>query len=158
MIRSAPLAGLALSGALFLAAACAGGGAGDAEAARRAIAAVNTEFVGAVALGDGAAIGRLYAPDGQALPPGMDPVQGQVEIGTFWQRVLDSGVKTGALETGDVEVRGDLAFETGRYSLNGADGGLIDNGKYVVVWRRTGSTWRLYRDIWNSSRPPTPAG
>jgi uncharacterized protein (TIGR02246 family) len=156
MNRSARLTGLAWVGAVALAAACAGGG--DADAARRAIAAVNAEFVAAVALGDGPALGRLYSPDGDLLPPDSESVHGQVEIGAFWQKALDSGVKTAALETVEIEVRGDLAFETGRYSMNGADGVLIDNGKYVVVWRRVGSTWSLYRDIWNTSRPPTPAG
>jgi ketosteroid isomerase-like protein len=35
-----------------------------------------------------------------------------------------------------------------------AEGGqVIDNGKYVVLWRREAGQWKLHRDIWNSSQP-----
>jgi hypothetical protein len=28
---------------------------------------------------------------------------------------------------------------------------MIDEGKYVVVWKRVGGQWKLHRDIWTSS-------
>jgi hypothetical protein len=37
--------------------------------------------------------------------------------------------------------------------LSGADGGALDNGKYVVVWHRDAGTWKLHRDIWTTSQP-----
>jgi ketosteroid isomerase-like protein len=52
-----------------------------------------------------------------------------------------------------VTVRGDLAAETGKYDLTGADGTVLDSGKYVVVWKREGGHWKLHRDIWNTSMP-----
>jgi uncharacterized protein (TIGR02246 family) len=145
---------------VFLAATLATGCSQDpsagAEAARAAIAAANVEFMAAVERGDGAAVARLYAPGAQALPPNGDPAQGTEAITALWQRVIDAGVKEAALETSEVEVRGDLAFETGRYTLKAADGVGIDDGKYVVIWKREGADWRLFRDIWNSSRPIGP--
>ena len=51
----------------------------------------------------------------------------------------------------DAEIR--RAVEIGQYTLGGADGTTIDQGKYLVVWKNDGGNWKLHRDIWNTSRP-----
>jgi hypothetical protein len=30
---------------------------------------------------------------------------------------------------------------------------VLDNGKYVVIWKQKGDRWKLHPDIWNSSLP-----
>ncbi len=37
------------------------------------------------------------------------------------------------------------------------DGGVADEGKYIILWRRVGGAWYVHRDIWNSNRQPIPA-
>jgi ketosteroid isomerase-like protein len=64
-----------------------------------------------------------------------------------------------ALEVDEVRVLGEWAFERGRYtiSLFPKAGGrpMEDVGKYITVYQRQpGDTWRMARDIWNSSNPP----
>ena len=64
-----------------------------------------------------------------------------------------------ALEVNEARVLGEWAFERGGYtiSLNPKAGGPLmqDIGKYITVYqRKTGDTWRIARDIWNSSNPP----
>ena len=51
----------------------------------------------------------------------------------------------------DLEVDGNMAYELGTYTLSG-EAGPLDNGKYVVVWKRTGGEWKWHRDIWNSNK------
>jgi ketosteroid isomerase-like protein len=51
---------------------------------------------------------------------------------------------------------GDLAYEVGSYTLKfnvqGKEG--IDEGKYVVVWKKIAdNTWKKLIDIWNSDVP-----
>ncbi len=121
---------------------------------REAIDMGNEQFMAAAARGDGAAMASLYTESGQALPPGGDFVVGREALRSFWQSVLDSGVKKAKLETAELTDVGGFAFEVGRYSLFGADSQALDTGKYVVVWKREQGKWRLHRDIWNSSRPP----
>jgi hypothetical protein len=41
----------------------------------------------------------------------------------------------------------------GKYTLTGDAGKVLDQGKYVVVWKRELGQWKLYRDIWNTSVP-----
>ena len=31
------------------------------------------------------------------------------------------------------------------------DSGMKIDGKYIVIWKRSGHTWQLYRDIWNTN-------
>jgi uncharacterized protein (TIGR02246 family) len=120
---------------------------------RGTIEAQNKRFVAAVAKADVTAIGGLYTDDAQALPPNGDVVKGRAAIQQMWKAVFDSGVAGASLETADVEADGSLAYETGRYEMKLKDGKVADRGKYVVVWKRTGSDWRIHRDIWNTNMP-----
>jgi ketosteroid isomerase-like protein len=63
-------------------------------------------------------------------------------------------IKSLELETLEVFGNGDVVSEVGRYVLGGADGQELDEGKYVVVWRKEGDAWKLHRDIFNTSMPP----
>ncbi len=58
-------------------------------------------------------------------------------------------MKDVALETEDAEGVGDLAYETGTVRLVAKDG-AASSARYVVVWKRSGGSWKLHRDIWNS--------
>ena len=120
----------------------------------REIAAANQRFMEAFRSADPAGIAACYTPDAQLLPANSDVVTGTDAIAQFWGAVLGMGIAGVRLETVEVEGRGDVAVEVGRYALTGADGAAIDNGKYVVVWHRTSDGWKLHRDIWTTSRPP----
>jgi uncharacterized protein (TIGR02246 family) len=120
---------------------------------RKTIEAQNKRFGAAVEKGDVAALGALYTDDAQALPPNSDVVKGRAAIQEMWKGVLASGVGGASLETTDVETEGSLAYETGRYQMRSKGGKVLDRGKYVVVWKRSGNDWRIHRDIWNTSMP-----
>jgi len=32
-----------------------------------------------------------------------------------------------------------------------SDGETLDRGKFLVVWKSVDGSWKLHRDIWNSS-------
>ena len=95
----------------------------------------------------------LYASDATLCPPNSDFVRGADGIRDFWKGAFNAGIKKVRLETVDVNSFGNFAQETGKYMLFGADDKMIDGGKYVVVWKKEDGSWKLYRDIWNSSAP-----
>lgn len=101
---------------------------------------------------DSAGIAAFYAEDAQLLPPNSEPVKkpGIISLWGSFMQVAD-GVK---LMVDDVSGNQDQLAETGRYEISGADGKMIDKGKYVVVWKPVNGEWKMYRDIWNSSMPP----
>jgi uncharacterized protein (TIGR02246 family) len=120
---------------------------------RTEIGSANTQFVGAFRRGDATAMANLYTSEAQLLPANSDFVRGTAAIRTFWQGVIDMGLKDASLETVEVEVHGDTAIEVGLYRLLAAGGVVADNGKYVVVWKNDRGTWKLHRDIWTTSQP-----
>ena len=119
---------------------------------REAIAAANAEFMAAFSRGDAAGLAALYTASGQLLPPNMGVMAGQEAIQAFWQGAMDMGIQSAQLEIVEVEDHGDTAIEVSRYTL-GAGGQVLDQGKYVVIWKREGGQWKLHRDIFNSSLP-----
>jgi ketosteroid isomerase-like protein len=66
---------------------------------------------------------------------------------------MDMGIKAVKLETVEVERDGNTAYEVGTFTLQGAEGQVLDAGKYVVIWKQEAGQWKLHRDIFNSSRP-----
>jgi ketosteroid isomerase-like protein len=84
-------------------------------------------------------------------------ITGPDGIQAFWQGALDAGLVQVTLETMEVEGHRDTAIEVGTYTLLRAGAQIADAGKYLVIWKVEGRSWKLHRDIWNSSPPrPTP--
>jgi uncharacterized protein (TIGR02246 family) len=101
--------------------------------------------------GDDQALAAIYAPDGMLLPPNGEFVRGREAIAKFWAGLIAS-VK-GELEIQEVSVQGGLAYVLGTFKLFGGDGEVVDQGKYIEIWKRGDGQWQLYRDIWNTSLP-----
>jgi ketosteroid isomerase-like protein len=118
---------------------------------RREIAAGNARFMDAFRAGDAPAVTECYTSGAQLLPAGSDVVEGAAAITNFWRAGLGAGIADVKLESAEIEERGDLAVEVGRYTLLAADGGTIDRGKYLVVWKREDGAMRIHRDIWTTS-------
>ncbi|KPK04105.1 MAG: hypothetical protein AMJ56_18035 [Anaerolineae bacterium SG8_19] len=103
--------------------------------------------------GDAAGMADLYTDDGQVLPPNSDFVIGKEAIQAFWQALMDMGIKEAKLDIVEVEEQDDLAVEVSKYTLQGEEGQVLDQGKYIVIWKREDGQWKLHRDIFNSSLP-----
>ena len=118
------------------------------------ITAANDKLVAAFRRGDAAGAASAYTADALLAPPHSDFVRGTEAIQAFWQGVIDLELRDVKLETAEVEAHGELAIETGRYTLLTPDGATVDRGKYLVVWKNDRGTWKLRRDIWTTSQPP----
>ena len=117
------------------------------------IGAANHRFMEAFGRGDAASVAQLYTSGAQLLPANSDVVAGTSAIQSFWQGVMDMGIQEVILETRELEARDETANEVGRYTLKTAGGQLADNGKYLVIWKRDGGSWKVHRDIWTTSQP-----
>ena len=115
---------------------------------RHAVDAGNRAFIAAFVRGDARAVADLYTDDAEVIAPGAPVARGRTAIAAAWQKAMDSGVKDIRLHTLDVTDSGDLACETGTVEIVGKDG-AVTKDRYVVVWKRAKSKWKLHRDIWN---------
>lgn len=123
------------------------------SAIRAGIDASNQQFVTKFAQQDAAGLAGLYTSGASLMPSNSDIISGTENIQAFWQGVFDMGVKEGVLETVDLEEHGDTAIEVGRYTMKADGGAVADRGKYLVVWKNDGGTWKLHKDMFNTSQP-----
>lgn len=113
------------------------------------IQAMNVQFEATYNAGDALGLGGLYTADAILLPPGSPEVSGAEARVAFWQAVMDSGLASIDLIEDEVFGMGDTAIDRGQLIAFDADGNQIATGKYIVVWKKDGDTWKLHRDIWN---------
>ncbi len=128
-----------------------------AASTRDAIEAANASFAAAFNKGNATAAAVFYAEDAAVFPPESSRIDGRAGIEAYWKGAMDAGVTDVSLKAVEVTEAGDFAFETGEASLSapGVDGTkTVSAIKYIVIWKMNGSTWQIYRDIWNSN--PTP--
>ena len=69
------------------------------------------------------------------------------------QGIIDMGIQGLKLQSLEVEIIGDTAFEVGTYQLVVEGGAEADSGKFIVVWKNVDGQWRLHRDMINTSLP-----
>ena len=120
--------------------------------AERAIAASNAQFESTFATGNAAAMAAFYTADGEILPPNLPIFVGQGAIQAFWQAGFDQGLSGIDLTTLEVNSVGNYAIERGTYDLM-APPGVVDSGKYIVVWQKVRGAWKMHQDIFNSDLP-----
>lgn len=111
------------------------------------------DYERAWAAGDTAALARLFAPGGMALPNGRPPARGAEEIRAAYAAGSGSPLSLRAL---DFAVSGDLAYVIGGF---GAAPDRPDFGKFVLVLRRgAGDRWLIVADMDNANAPPPRPG
>jgi uncharacterized protein (TIGR02246 family) len=127
------------------------------QAVRAQIEQAAVRFADAFNRGDVAALGAMYDTGAVVLAPNAPPMRGRQNIETFWTGAKQQGFQTLNLTVGSVEVIGNHAIELGSYTLvvqPPGQGEVTDRGKYMVVWRRqSDGSWKLYRDMFNTSMP-----
>jgi uncharacterized protein (TIGR02246 family) len=119
----------------------------------KTIQQLNDKFSQAFAKGDFAAVANLYTEDAILLPPGADIVNaGRTGIESFWAGAVMQASEL-KLATQSVKALGsDAAQEVGTFTLKtkGQQPQEVA-GKYVVIWQKVGSEWKIATDIWNTN-------
>jgi uncharacterized protein (TIGR02246 family) len=116
---------------------------------RTDIGAVNRAFEEAARKRDTDKIAALYTADAIVMPPDAPFVKGRENIKQLWGSAIQQmGLKEVRLNTVDLEVAGDTAYEVGEAVLTLQSGS--PTFKYVVVWKKVDGQWRLHRDMWNT--------
>jgi ketosteroid isomerase-like protein len=123
-------------------------------AAKDSIEAVNTAIAKAVNSGDTSAIPNFYTSDAVVMPANMPALSGVADISSFFSEGIRGGMKDFKLEATEVYGNDEMLTEVGTYTLS--FGPEKDKGKYIVIWKKEGGKWKLFRDIFNSDNPPPP--
>ena len=120
-----------------------------AFAQKAEIEAVNAKWIEYFNKGDFAGLAALYTDDATAFPPGSAMVKGRTAIEAMWKNMAEQ-ITDPRLTTLDVKALGpSAAREIGTF--RGPRPQEV-TGKYLVVWEKIGSEWKLAADIWNDGK------
>jgi ketosteroid isomerase-like protein len=120
------------------------------EEARKAIEASNAIFSDLANKNDGSILTR-YTEDACLLPPNAPPVCGKDKIALFFKDgpKVHSRFKIQHIY-GDGK---EFVTEESYYEMTDLNGHKLDEGKVVVIWKKTRDGWKMYRDMFSSNRP-----
>lgn len=118
------------------------------------IESINGKFADAFRSGSADNLSAYYLADAQLMPPGMAPISGRDQILAYWQGAINSGVGNVRLKTSAVSGSGNEVIEYGNYTIFAGEDFTVDQGKYIVIWKKDGNQLKIFRDIWNSDNPP----
>jgi len=125
---------------------------GLVEEARKAIEASNAIYSDLANKNDGSILTR-YTDDACLLPPNSSLLCGRDAILSFFK----NGPKVHSKFT-IINVFGDgsdYVTEHSNYELFDMNWKKMDEGKILVVWKKTKDGWKMHRDMFSSSLPPT---
>ena len=118
-----------------------------------AILAANKQFITVFNQNDAAGVADHFTENARLLPAYGDLITGRGAIRAFWQGAFDMGIGTAERTTIEVAGQDEIAIEVGTYVLRGVDGRLLDQGKYLAVWKQEDGQWKCHRHIWNGRLP-----
>ena len=124
---------------------------------RKAIADGYLHWIDATQAKDVNAVLVLYTDDAVVLPDHENMITGRAAIRGFYERWYSSKgklVKQQFEETSIFMGGADVAIETADYSgtMNVGGKDVLFKGKNMVVWKKDAEgSWKIFRDIWNSS-------
>jgi ketosteroid isomerase-like protein len=95
----------------------------------------------------------FYADTSIFMPPNAPLLRGREPLKSFYSNMIERGATNLRLEPNEVSGYGPIAYAAGTYSVSYDKGGH-DRGKYLLVLRNMGGTWRTEKTIWSSDLPP----
>ena len=125
------------------------------DEARTAIAQSNTIYFQAFEKGDSSIFIDRYAIDCCIMPPNAPALCGEnAAIEFFKLAYYQIGLRNGKFITTAVYGDGvEFVTEEGLWQSFDANKVMFDNGKFLVLWKKTENGWKMFRDSFSSDRP-----
>jgi ketosteroid isomerase-like protein len=124
------------------------------EEAKKEIAVSNEIYFQAFAKGDSSLFIDRYTKDCWIMPPNALALCGVDAPLEFFKTAYNKfGLRNGKFITIDVFGDGvEFVTEEGFWQSFDANNRLFDNGKFLVLWRKTPDGWKMFRDSFSSDR------
>jgi len=124
----------------------------DLLAVKKAIENTNAVYFDLFAKHDGTIV-NLYTEDACLLAPNAPPISGRKALKKDFEDTFAAGkVKGVKFLTGNIYGDGkEYVTEEGTWQVFDPKGKLLDDGKYLKLWKRTKAGWKIFRDSFNSN-------
>jgi uncharacterized protein (TIGR02246 family) len=124
-----------------------------AHATEQAIRELERKYDAAYNSRNPAAVASLYAEDARILAPDHEVINGRRAIEQYYKAEFAANPTKSETTLLEVIGDGDFPFETGTWVNRNPDGTVGYKGKHMVVWKRDGDSWRIFRETWNIDAP-----
>ncbi len=121
--------------------------------AKTEIVAAQKEFMALFTASDSVGLANLYSQDAKFMMNGAPAISGRKSIQSVLSGLMNSGVSRIDLITIDVWGTENLITEEGELKLFVGDD-EVDQGKYLILWKKEDGKWKFFRDIFNSDLSP----
>ena len=124
------------------------------EEAKKAIAASNAIYFESFVKNDPSIFVNRYAEDACILAPNAPAICGREAAAQFFKSAYEEyGLRNGKFITTAVYGDGkEYVTEEGLWQSFDANGKLFDDGKFLVLWKKTPQGWKMFRDSFSSNR------
>lgn len=127
----------------------------DLEEAKKAIAESNDIYFQSFVKNDSSIFIERYAEDCCIMGPNAPAMCGaNAPLEFFKMAYHDFGLRNGKFITQEVfGVGNGYVAEVGLWQSFDANNVLMDDGKFLVLWKKTPKGWKMFRDSFSSNRP-----
>jgi ketosteroid isomerase-like protein len=139
---------------LFFFTACTSGKKSiNIDSVKKHIDAMNLKYNDRFSGIDTALYENRYCKDAQTLAEGMPPLTGREAIKSYYFNNGENKELTIELKATNIYGNAELVVEEGTYSFPDGKGGVIDQGKFIALWKEENKQWKIFREMWNSNIP-----
>jgi ketosteroid isomerase-like protein len=124
------------------------------EEAKKAIAESNAIYFESFVKNDSSIFINRYAKDACIMAPNAVQIFGRDAAAKFFRAAYSNyGMRNGKFITTAVYGDGvEFVTEEGLWQSFNAKGELFDDGKFLVLWKKTPEGWKMFRDSFSSNR------
>lgn len=125
------------------------------EETKKEILASNELYFQAFETNDALLFSNRYAEDCWIMFPNNPVLSGPTAASDFFRAGYDKfGVRGGKRMTVDVYgISDDIVAEIGFWKLRDGNNKELEDGKYLVLWKKSSKGWKMWRDSFSSSSP-----
>lgn len=128
----------------------------NVEEAKKAIAESNAIYFESFVKNDSSIFINRYAKDACIMAPNTHQVCGSNAAAKFFRAAYQAyGLRNGKFITTAVYGDGvEYVTEEGLWQSFNAKGELFDDGKFLVLWKKTPDGWKMFRDSFSPNHNP----
>jgi len=127
----------------------------DINSMKTIIKEKSAKFTQAHITRDTAFLNNIFAKDAKVYAPNSDVVIGRSAISAVNSEWVNYGIKEFTEETTSFYGNEEYLIDEGNYFLRYGEEDIIDNGKYINIWKKENDEWKLFSNMWNTSMPLT---
>ncbi len=124
------------------------------DEAKKAIQESNAIYFNSFKNNDASIFIDRYADDASILLPNAPQIYGKEGAAQFFRKAYDEyGLRGGKFITTAIYGDGvEYVTEEGLWQSLNSKGELMDDGKFLVLWKKTPKGWKMFRDSFSSNR------